>query len=384
MTFAFNWPQPRQQVRPETMQYLSDSFKKWGEQRNQRQQQKILEQIFSDGLKLDDTGAGGQSYDIDSIMQAIMQDSNLTSDTKNQALARVAAVKQIQGGDNAYQWKPGADYYWKMNPKTGEAMKTDIPVKAGSSYSDPYEMNGMLVQKDNTTGQVKLISKPQSGWTIESDGEGGFKMVQGPMGDKTMQPSKPTVNMLQKNLFESGEEFARLQNIKNNVNPEFLDGWGQLGARWGNLKEKWGAGILEPSEDERKHIDEYSKFQRNVSENLNLYIKRITGAQMSEAEAERLMKAMPNMEMGYQQFMSTLDSSLEALGMSRARAAYALKNGFKGTADDLEKQLPLSQMESKIEDYGQQLEAQLKKQFPNKSQAEIDRMVSAQVQKMFK
>jgi len=50
------------------------------------------------------------------------------------------------------------------------------------------------------------------------------------------------------------------------------------------------------TEKQQKSLGDYSEFRAAVSEGINMYIKMITGAQMSEAEAARLMTAMPNLK----------------------------------------------------------------------------------------
>ncbi len=54
-------------------------------------------------------------------------------------------------------------------------------------------------------------------------------------------------------------------------------------------------------------------YQRKVNENVNLYIKMITGAQMSEAEADRLSLAIATLADSPAQFEAKLKDSIAVL-----------------------------------------------------------------------
>jgi len=61
----------------------------------------------------------------------------------------------------------------------------------------------------------------------------------------------------------------------------------QAGAAW---KEKLGVSL---SPREKQDLTNYSAYKRNSINTLNEYIKSITGAAMTDAEAERLLKGLP-------------------------------------------------------------------------------------------
>ena len=93
------------------------------------------------------------------------------------------------------------------------------------------------------------------------------------------------------------------------------------------VAEKAGVDI---GESGREKITKVSKFKRNAIENLNLYIKEITGAQMSEAEADRLRKAVPDAENDSPtEFKAKMDDAIEQLRKKQTRYAYALENGIE-------------------------------------------------------
>ena len=87
---------------------------------------------------------------------------------------------------------------------------------------------------------------------------------------------------------------------------------------WRGEKSKWGA--LQKGDP---GWDEYQRvvgFRRDVSENANLYIKEITGAQMSEAEAQRLLLAVANLSNDPAQFQANLDGMIKSF--ERVQKAY--------------------------------------------------------------
>ena len=170
------------------------------------------------------------------------------------------------------------------NAKITERTKTQ------EGYGEPYidESTGSLMQKNTTTGQVKKIAAPPSGMVIEADGKGGFTMRTGVKGGGMTVKTKGEVEA---KLLGSQESIARLEAIRNEFKPEYQEIGSRLSNEWTGLKAKAGVGV---SKEDSKKLTEYKRFQRRSIENINLYIKEITGAQMSEKEADRLRLAQPD------------------------------------------------------------------------------------------
>lgn len=97
--------------------------------------------------------------------------------------------------------------------------------------------------------------------------------------------------------------------------------------------EKWGVKQLSP--DEEAAMSGFVQLRQQANTTLNDYIKAITGAQMSVAEAGRLEKSIPKAGTGLfdgdspTEFRAKLDQFGRLTKLARARAAYALKNGYK-------------------------------------------------------
>jgi hypothetical protein len=105
------------------------------------------------------------------------------------------------------------------------------------------------------------------------------------------------------------EAAQRGKDILAMYRPEYQTVWGKAAAT--------GAGWLDrviPLKGEAKdELQRFAVFQRKVNENVNLYIKMITGAQMSEAEADRLSLAIANLTDSPAEFEAKLQDSISVL-----------------------------------------------------------------------
>ncbi len=71
---------------------------------------------------------------------------------------------------------------------------------------------------------------------------------------------------------------------------------------------------LPVSDEQKARLTEFSRFRQDAYDNMNRYIKEITGAAMSETEANRLRKAMPDPENDSPAaFKAKIDHSMEIL-----------------------------------------------------------------------
>jgi len=147
----------------------------------------------------------------------------------------------------------------------------------------------------------------------------------------TGQLSKPTATEVEKQQLNTGDQIARLNNIQFSYRPEFLNIKFRAGQEWNSLKDKFG-GL---PESEKATLSAYSVYKQNATQNLNLTIKEITGAAMSDAEAGRITSTLPNAGTGVfdgdspTQFESKLNNGIQQTKYALARKQYALKNGLK-------------------------------------------------------
>lgn len=151
---------------------------------------------------------------------------------------------------------------------------------------------------------------------------------------------RKTTTDIEGKLFNVQEGIARLDEIANSYDPQFL----QIGTKTENLWTGWKEKLADTpvknwmdlgvSDEERKALEEFSAFRREALSNINQHIQERTGAQMSKDEAKRLRKEMPDSGEGVfdgdspTQFEGKWKSTIKSLKASQARYIYYLKNGF--------------------------------------------------------
>ncbi len=186
-----------------------------------------------------------------------------------------------------------------------------------------------------------------SGLDVEITPEGGVRITTGTKS----KLQKPTQARLEKSILDSQEGIARLQGIQVSFDPKFLT----FGGKFENFKlstlEKIDPESLSP--DEAKFLTDYSTFTANAIDNINRYIKEITGAQMSEPEAVRIRKGVPDPESdGPTVFKAKMEANIRQLFLARARAIHVRNQGLDKEPWDA---FSLSQMEGVIEQRVDQL-----------------------------
>ena len=110
----------------------------------------------------------------------------------------------------------------------------------------------------------------------------------------------------------AGDALTRLGQVEESFEQgkDILTRTGQL-MDWGlRQADKLGVNI---GDEGRESIAQTARFKLDVMDNANRLIKEMTGAQMSEAEADRLMKGMPNLDDSPQEFTAKYQRTMEKL-----------------------------------------------------------------------
>jgi len=141
--------------------------------------------------------------------------------------------------------------------------------------------------------------------------------------ERALEPT--TKKNLEEQFIQQGEQLANLKALGEKFDPRFLQAPTQLLVKGINAAEKFLG--RKPSEDEARLVDGYTDFTQSSLRQLNLYIKAITGAQMSIQEADRIISSMPNPGQGPTEFLSALDSVTQELEAARRRTAAILAAG---------------------------------------------------------
>jgi len=210
-------------------------------------------------------------------------------------------------------------------------------------------------------------------------------------GVPTGTTTKPTQTEIEKKIISQSEGLARIGQIASEFKPEYQQIPTRLNVEWSSLKEKMNLGTV--PEKDRQVLEDFSVYRQNALENINLYIKDITGAQMSEPEAKRLRKGVPDPGEGIfggdspTEFQSKINNTYKKLKASLARYNYYLKQGVSEQA--LKKMInsgaavSIDSMPNLIEKTGRQLEKEIKQQNPGITMQELSKKVTAELSSIF-
>jgi hypothetical protein len=178
-----------------------------------------------------------------------------------------------------------------------------------------------------------------------------------------MVPGKAGANKIDEGLLDQTQGLMRLDAIQSQFKPEYQTLATRGGNWWTAAKETLGAKL---NNKEKKDLEDFSKYRRNAIDSLNQYIKSVTGAAMSEAEAQRILKGMPNPGQGLfdgdspTEFKAKLDDAISQTKRAIARSAYLKRQGMS-LEDGLGKGVSLDSMPQIINERGKAIEAELKK-----------------------
>lgn len=133
--------------------------------------------------------------------------------------------------------------------------------------------------------------------------------------------------------FSAEKNIQDLEMIKASYSPEFQTLSGKA-KRIG--LEFWD--MIDPdttSPEGREYLTAVTQWKTRAWNQINDYIKEITGAQMSEKEAERILRSLPNPEdklfklTSPTVYMAALDTAIDEAKLASARTKYFLAKGLK-------------------------------------------------------
>lgn len=197
-----------------------------------------------------------------------------------------------------------------------------------------------------------------------------------------MTPGKTGGNKVDEDMLGVTRNLMQLDQISSQFKPEFQK-LSTRGAQWWNAaKEKLGADL---TNKEKQDLVQFSQYKRNSVDSLNQYIKSITGAAMTNAEAERILKGLPNPGTGAfdgdspTEFKAKLDDAIQKTKMSVARLSYIKRNGMSLDDGQGNAVLPLERMPQLINERGREIETELKSQQPKSDSKALQRAVRRQL-----
>ena len=145
-------------------------------------------------------------------------------------------------------------------------------------------------------------------------------------------------NELTSKTFNFDAALDQVNEIKRLYRDEYLIVPEKIGFLYDLGAEKYFARKI--PEKDKKMVDGFVRIRQTTNTMLNDYVRAMTGAQMSVAEVGRLENAIPIAGTGLfdgdspTMFRSKLEQFERLTKMARARATYALKNGYQEVRND--------------------------------------------------
>lgn len=201
-----------------------------------------------------------------------------------------------------------------------------------------------FVPRSQAAGQP---GKPPSGLSLETGPDGRVVLRTGVTG-VTGGIERATKTDIEGRLIGAREGLSRLRDIQARFKPEYQQILPRLGTAWTGLRARLGDGSI-PPEDVRT-LTEFSDYKRTALSNINQHIKDLTGAAMSEAEAGRIRRSVPDPGEGILggddpiTFKANMDSVMRDLEKATARYDHYLNRGLSSPAQ-IERIAPLDSMD---------------------------------------
>ena len=151
--------------------------------------------------------------------------------------------------------------------------------------------------------------------------------VEGSAEDVFSPTTKTAADELQQTLLNTNENLARIENAADMFDPDYLTYLSKIEQIVLKTAEKAGVDV---GEEGREKITKVSKFMRNSIENLNLYIKEITGRTdvRSQRQTGYVRQYRTLKMIARPSFKAKMDDAIAQLKKKQARHAYALENGI--------------------------------------------------------
>lgn len=272
-------------------------------------------------------------------------------------------------------------------PQGAAPMPVGAPqAAAGPQQGDPNLILAQAAQQQpqaapDPSGGQEMVQTPLGPRTREQAQRLGFGLALAGKGDagkmlseaaQQGMPGKEARNEIEKRLFAATEQKARIGAIRASFKPE----WQTLDEQLKQYGVSWAdsVGVLRnrlSPETLQRHAD-YTRYRQDAFTNMNQYIKDMTGAAMSEQEAVRLRKGIPDPEKdGPTAFQAKLENSSAQADLAHARMNYLLRKGFQGKA--WESGVSLERMQGIINQRGAQIEKIMREQNPGAPAPAIQR-----------
>jgi len=318
-------------------------------------------------------------------------------------LSRRNIESQIKVRETPPAFKPGTLYDF---PVEGGTQKGYIDsggkvvyvggVKKPTKEGKPSGFVGVYTKEGDFIGNVREDSPEADAYAKK-----GYKIIE----STTISGTKEDVGLgakakgaIETDIMDIQESISDLNDISTSWNPRFQTFATRGEAFVKAALEKAGVDL---SPDEEKLVGDVAVYKQNAWDAVNAYIKYLTGAQMSEAEARRIMKSFPDPRLGLfegdspTEYKRKLDAVLRKARLSLARNAYALSKGLKPKlvtdadpdknednlifVDEKNRAIGIEQMPHIM----RREESRLRKQFANLKKEDLENRVESEMRRIF-
>ena len=292
---------------------------------------------------------------------------------KQKDLDKVPSVKKMEvanedgTGSGTYEYVSVKDI---LDPANKD--KYLVPDSKGGTYAQNIRdfeniMGRELTLEEKREYIMAVMNGNEKKISVSTDKDGNTTFTIGGSGSDNME--KKSKGTLEQNILNSSYNYETFKEIKDLYKPEFSQIDTKLAVKWAKFKEAGGdwtkALGLEVSDEEKQLIEDYSKWEQKSWEATNAYIKSITGAQMSEKEAERILKGFADpRKFSPTEYQSKLNGILDSARKATIRYNLILRSGIEIPLDANgnpapERILSLGSVDKYVTDIGNELKEQL-------------------------
>lgn len=207
--------------------------------------------------------------------------------------------------------------------RVGGVKAEDVKAAKKSGFVGVYTKDGEFVEN------VRENSQKADDYAAR-----GFRIIESTQLTGTGKDVGLTTSVkgkIQTDIKDLEQAKAGLANIRKDFDPSMQTFMVRGEAALKGLLEKSG---VELSPEDQQLVQSVAAYKQSAWDAANRYIKYLTGAQMSEAEAQRILKSFPDPRLGLfdgdspSEFKRKLDDAIDQVNASLARNYYFLNKGF--------------------------------------------------------
>lgn len=277
--------------------------------RNQRALQGVATRAWSIYTAPSPRMAAQQMGSLQSFAEDLGKPFDQISDDDIRELARADAYKAIAAGG--------------LDPKGFQEPKPNTE-KIGTLYQ--VDESGRPVYRSAAEAAGKPAYRAPKGGGFNMQMPDGTVISLGGEGGQPFSLPKPAINQVGGDYVDANAGLQRLQGIVASYDPQFSTLEGRFKGGWASVRAMAPSVFGQLPAQDREYLQRYTTWRSNTLDNLNRYIKEITGAAMTIPEAERIMQTIPSVQDDPVVFQSKTLATMKRLSLVAARSNYLLAN----------------------------------------------------------